>query len=125
MGPVSESFDLHATLTAIGQAFLAVVGHMLFKFGLHGLIMAALLALAALIFVRKNPLLQKSILTASRRVAIFCLVITLPGFLCLIIYGRLPDAGVFNVNSIGFICLWSLICLHLSAEEIYHRQSKT
>jgi hypothetical protein len=124
MGLTSESFDLHATLHSIGQAALAVTGHMLFKFGVHGLFMAAFMAIAGLVLVRKNPTLHKALLLVARRIAVFCAVISLPGIMCLIFYGKLPDAGVFNINSMGFICLWSLICVHLFAEEVYHGQLK-
>jgi hypothetical protein len=125
MDSVSEKFDLHTTLKAIGQAGLAVVCHMVFKFALHGLFMAVLLAVIGAILLRKSHRFGPPLLVVARRVAIVCLFLCLPGASALVLYGSLPPAGVFNINSIGFVCLWSLICLHLSAEEINHRESTT
>ena len=124
MEPAGDKFDLHATMQAIGQATIAVICHMIFKFAVHGLFMAALLAIIGLVLSRNKQKFGLPLLKVAGRIATACLVLSLPGCCSLVIYGRLPDAGVFNVNSIGFICLWSLICLHLSAEEINHSQSK-
>lgn len=123
MDNVSDKFDLHATLEAVGQAAIAVVCHMLFDFAVHGLFMALILAVAGFSLRESSHRFGVPLLAVSRRIAIFCAVLALPGTLCLAIYGHLPPAGVFNFNSIGFISLWSLICVHLSAEEINHRQS--
>ena len=122
---MSEKFDLHATLQAIGQALIAVICHMVFDFALHGLFMAGLLAVTGAILLKKRHRFGRPLLTVARRAALFCAVLCLPGAFCLAVYGSLPNAGVFNVNSLGFICAWSLICLHLSAEEINHSQSRT
>jgi len=123
MDSTSPKFDLHTTLEAIGQAGVAVVCHMFFKFALHGLFMATLLALIGTVLFKRNHAYGQPLLVVAKRIAIFCLLLAVPGGCSLLFYGKLPDAGVFNVNSIGFICLWSLICLHFSAEEILHRQS--
>jgi predicted branched-subunit amino acid permease len=125
MDSVSDKFDLHATLVAIGQAIGAVLGHMVFEFALHGLFMAILLGFIGAVFLQKRHRFAAPLLRVARRVAIVCLVLMLPGGFSLLVYGALPSAGVFNVNSIGFFCAWSLICLHLSAEEINHSQTTT
>lgn len=123
MGSVSDKFDLHATLQAIGQAATAVVCHMLFEFAMYGLLMAVLLAIAGAFYLSKQHRFGRPLITVSRRVATTCLILSLPGAWTLVFYGSLPSAGVFNVSSIGFICAWSLIFLHLSAEEIEHSQT--
>jgi hypothetical protein len=118
----SENFNLHATLAAVGQAALAVVCHMLFMWALHGLALAALVGLIGLILFKKGHRFGVPLMHVARRTAIFCLVVCLPGLAWLAAYSKLPDAGVFNFNSLGLIGFWSLIYLHLSAEEINHRQ---
>ena len=125
MGNVGEKFDLSATLSAVGQAALAVICHMLFEFAAHGLFMAALLAVAGVIFLTRRHHFGPPLLRVARRLGIFCAILALPGVLCIVFWGGLPSAGVFNVNSLGFICAWSLICLHLSAEEINHSQTSS
>jgi hypothetical protein len=123
MNSVSDKFDLQATLQAIGQAVTAVMCHMIFDFALYGLFMAVLLALAGAVYFRKRHRFGRPLLTVSRRVAMVCIVLSLPGVCSLVFYHALPSAGVFNVSSIGFICAWALIFLHLSAEEIEHSQT--
>ena len=124
MDSASEHFDLHATLASVGQALMAVFCHMLFMFSVHGLAMAAAIAVVAYVLKKRNHRFGLPLVKVAKRAAIFCIALALPGAYCLLVYGKLPDAGVFNFNSIGFFCLWSLIYLHLSAEEIYHRESR-
>jgi hypothetical protein len=49
------------------------------------------------------------------------LLLAFPGCISLIASHGLPPAGVANVNSIAFVIFWSLICVHLSAEEMNYR----
>ncbi len=122
MEALSDNFNLHATLVAIGQAIVAVVCHILYMWALHGLALALVLLAVGYILQRRQHKFGVPLLQVARRMLIFCTVVCLPGFLWLFAYGKLPDAGVFNFNSIGLIGLWSLIYLHISAEEINHRQ---
>jgi hypothetical protein len=122
MESASEVFNLHATLASVGQAMVAVVCHMLFTWALHGLGLAGVLALIGYVLYKRKHRFGIPLLYVARRTAIFCACVCVPGCLWLIVYGRLPDAGVFNFNSLGLIGFWSLIYLHLSAEEINHRQ---
>jgi uncharacterized membrane protein len=124
MESVSENFNLHATMQAIGSAAVAVIGHMLFKFAIHGLIMALVLMVVGFILAKRKHRFGKPLMLVTGRMCIFCAILCLPGAYFLVKDGQLPDAGVFNVNSYGFISLWSLIFLHLTAEETYHRESK-
>ena len=123
MEHVGAKFDFSATLAAIGQAAMAVICHMVFLFAAHGLCMAALLALAGTFCLARRHHFGPPLLRVARRLGIVCGILALPGALCIAFWGALPSAGVFNVNSLGFIWAWSLICLHLSAEEINHSQT--
>jgi hypothetical protein len=122
MDALSANFNLHATLEAIGQGIVAVVCHMLFDWALHGLILAGIVALIGFALQRRYPNFGRPLLRVSKRTSIFCAVVCVPGCLWFVAYGRLPDAGVFNFNSLGLIGLWSLIYVHLSAEEINHQR---
>jgi hypothetical protein len=124
MESTNENFNLHATLASVANAMVAVVCHMLFMWALHGLALSVLVALIGFILYKREHRFGIAMLTVAKRTAIFCACVCLPGALYLAMHGRLPDAGVFNFNSFGFIGFWSLIYLHLCAEEINHRQSK-
>jgi hypothetical protein len=115
---MEDSFNLHQTIVAIQQAMLGVICHMVFDFAVHGLAMA--LTVGAIGFVlnaRKNRF-GKPLINVCRKLSIFTLLLASPGAIAFFILGHLPATGVYNVNSIGFIIFWSLLCLHLSAEEM-------
>lgn len=114
----TSSFNLHQTIDMIVKAINAVVCHMLFDFAVHGLVMTAILiSIGAFFFSRKHPF-APCIFTVAKRIAIFSLLLSVPGVISLLIARHLPDAGVFNFNSIGLLCFWSLISVHLVFEEI-------
>jgi hypothetical protein len=113
-----DSFNLHKTLAAIGQAMQSVFSHMLFDFALHGFILAFILAALGIILIRRKHAYGLSVIKVAKRISIFCGVFAVPGTLYLMVHHHLPDAGVFSFNSIGLLCFWSLICTHLVAEEI-------
>jgi hypothetical protein len=119
MDNISANFDLHATIQAVQQAIVAVTCHMLFSFALHGLFLAFVVAALGFLLAIGKHRFAPSLIKVAQRTSIFCLLLALPGIASLIFFGKLPDAGVFNFNSVGLICLWSLIYLHLSAAEIY------
>jgi hypothetical protein len=60
-------------------------------------------------------------MSVGKRLSIFCALLMLPGIFSLIFAGGLPSTGVFSINSLGFIVFWSLICVHLSAEEMNYQ----
>lgn len=121
-----ETFNLQATLQATGQAFQAVVCHVFFDAALHGLAMAAVVGFIGLILDRRGKRPGKPLLNVCRKLSVFCLVLMIPGAVAFVTMGKLPPVGVYNVNSVGFICFWSLVCLHISAEEMeywfFHRR---
>jgi hypothetical protein len=114
----TSSFNLHQTIAIITKAIEAVVCHMLFDFALHGIIISIVLVIIAAYLSSQKSFYAPSILRVAKRIVIFCLVVAIPGALSLLINRCLPDAGVFNFNSIGLLSFWSLICVHLVFEEI-------
>lgn len=126
MEGASETFNLEATINAIGQALQAVVCHVFFDAALHGLAMAALVGLIGFVLYKNGKRPGKPLLNVCRKLSVFCFFVMLPGLFCLATMGKLPPVGVYNVNSIGFICFWALVCVHISAEEMeywfFHRK---
>lgn len=118
MDRISEGFNLHETIQAIGQALQAVICHMLFDAALHGLAMAAIFALLGFILFKWKIRFGKPFIAVGKRLGLACGILLIPGLISLAIAGHLPNAGLFNINSLGFICFWSLVCVHLSAEEM-------
>ena len=114
----AEPFNLDAFLASVWQALNALVCHVWFDAAVHGMAMAAAIAIAGIILHKRGLRFGVPLLSVGKKLAIFCLFLLAPGALSLITHGKLPDAGVFNVSSLGFIAFWSLISLHLSAEEM-------
>ncbi|SRR5579875_2630763 len=113
-----ERFNLDATLAALGQAAGALVCHALFDAAVHGLAVAAAVAAVGLLIARRQSRLGRPLLAAGRKLGIFCAALAVPGLISLLTSGRLPPVGVFHFSSLGFVVFWSLISLHLSAEEM-------
>jgi hypothetical protein len=114
----TTNFNLHQTIDTITTAFEAVICHMLFDFAVHGFVMAFILALIAAFLSSRKSLYAMCIFRVVKRISIFSLLVSVPGLLSLIINRHLPNAGVFNFNSIGLLSFWSLISVHLVFEEI-------
>ncbi len=121
MDAISEGFNLHQTLAMIGQAFQAVVCNVFFDAALHGLAIAVLFAVIGFILLKRKPKIGKPFISVGKRLSIFCGILMVPGLISLIMAGHLPSTGVFSINSLGFIVFWSLICVHLSAEEMNYQ----
>jgi hypothetical protein len=115
---MEESFNLHQTVLAVQQAVIGVVCHMIFDAAIHGLAMALILGGIGLTLKLRQNRFGQPLINVCRRLSFVCLLLASPGALTLIFQGHLPPSGVYNVNSIGFIIFWSLICLHFSAEEM-------
>lgn len=115
--PVGQDrFDLDACLAAMKEGLAAVVCHIGFDAAIHGLIFAVVVGLAGL--SRRNDRFGKPLVAVSRKLALFCLILLLPGALSVAFTGRLPSTGTFQISSLGFIVFWTLITLHLCAEEM-------
>jgi MYXO-CTERM domain-containing protein len=113
-----EKFNLDSALAGAWQAFQAVVCHIGFEAALHGLAFAVVLGLAGLVFIRRRQRFGRPLLAVCWKLSLFCLVLMLPGVLTLVLSGQLPPTGTLKISSLGFMAFWSLISLHLSAEEM-------
>jgi hypothetical protein len=114
----ADRFDLDATLAAISQACTALFCHALFLAALHGLAVAAVVGISGYFIATRGVRFGKPLVAVSRKLFIFCGVLTVPGLGALLFSGHLPPVGVFHFSSLGFIVFWSVISLHLSAEEM-------
>jgi hypothetical protein len=121
MDRISEGFSLHETIQMIGQGLQGVICHVFFDAALHGLAIAVLFAIIGVALLKSRPKIGKPFIAVGKRLSIFCAVLMVPGLISLAVAGHLPSTGVFEVNHLGFIIFWSLICVHLSAEEMNHQ----
>ncbi len=117
----SSTFSFQQTVDLVTQALGAIFCHVVFDAGLHGLFMALIVGAIGYACHLKGAKQGKPLLKVCKKLSIFCLFIMIPGFISLLTTRGLPPVGVYNVHSIGFICFWSLICLHISAEEMNHQ----
>lgn len=115
---MEQTFNLHATVVAIQQALFAVICHMLFDFAMHGFVLAISLGLLGFFMNLRGNRYGKPLMNVCRRLSIFCLALSSPGWITLLVQHHLPPTGVYNVNSIGFIIFWSMVCVHGVAEEM-------
>ena len=117
----TESFNLHTTLIQINQAVFAVVCHIFFEAGLHGLISALIIGIIGSILLMRKQRFGKPFIAVGKKLGLVCSGLMLPGILAILKLGHLPAAGVFNVNSLGFMVFWSLVSLYLCAEEMNYQ----
>lgn len=114
---MEDSFNLHQTIIAIQQAFFGVTCHMIFDAALHGFALALVLGAAGFILNLKKNRYGIPLMNVCKKLSLVCALLALPGAITFLILGHLAPAGVFNVNSVGFIIFWSWISLHTFAEE--------
>ncbi len=115
-----EKFDFQQTVSEVWQAAWGVIGHCLFDAALNGFILAFVLACVALILrnSKTNHRFTKPLFSVARRLSMVCAVVAVPGVLYLISTGKLPAAGNYNVTSLGYIVWWSMVSVHMCAEEM-------
>lgn len=118
MNGVPVTFDLAATLHAIGQAFIAVICRIGFEVAVHGLAVAFLVGILGLIFLQRQHKAGRPLLVVCKKLSIFCGVLALPGTICLLSSHVLPKVNTLQLNSIGLLGFWSLVVLHLIMEEM-------
>ena len=118
MPPGQERFDLDACLSSLKEGLTAVVCHVGFDAALHGLAFALVIGLCGLIMRGRGKRSGKPLIAVCLKLSAFCLLLMLPGLAALAVQGALPSTGTFQISSLGFIVFWTLICLHLSAEEM-------
>lgn len=114
---MDETFNLHQTIAAVQQALYGVICHILFDAALHGFVMALALGAIGFVLAKRSNRFGKPLMNVCRRLSLFCVFLAVPGVLALIFQKHLPPTGNYNVNSLGFVIFWSMICVHLSAEE--------
>lgn len=113
-----EKFNFQQTVSEVGQAAIAVIGHCLFDAAINGFLLAIVIALVALILSRTKHRFTKPLFSVARRLSIVCAVVAVPGVLYLIFTGKLPSSGNYNVTSLGYIVWWSMVSVHMCAEEM-------
>lgn len=114
----AEKFNFQETVHEVGQAAIAVIGHCLFDAAVAGFVLALVLALVALVLSRSKHRFTKPLFSVSRRLSMVCAVVAVPGVLYLIFSGKLPNSGNYNVSFLGYIVWWSMVSVHMCAEEM-------
>jgi len=117
----SEAFNLHETVNMVFHAMYAVTCNICFWAAVHGIATALLFGIIGFILFKRKVSVGRPFMSVCRRLSMFCLLLAVPGCISLLALHGLPSAGVANVNSIAFVIFWSLICVHLSAEEMNYR----
>ncbi len=118
---MEDTFNLHETVNMVMGAINAVICNIFFWAAVHGLAIAVCFGVIGFILFKRKVPVGRPFMLVCRRLCLVCALLAVPGLLSLCMAHGLPPAGVANVNSIAFIVFWSLICVHLSYEEMNHR----
>ncbi len=114
-------FSVSETMQHVTAAAYGVFCHIIFDGAVHGLVVALiLLTTGALLSTRKHRL-AAPFLIVGKKLLIFCLIVASPGLYTFLTTHALPPVGNYNINSIGYFSLWSLICAHGLGEEINYQ----
>lgn len=113
-----DKFDFDATVRTVGEAIVSVICHILFDFALVGIGVAAVLATCAYFLGKRKHHFTQPFFVVARRVSTACLALAIPGLVCLLLTGRLPESGVYINFSFGFLVLWTMVTIYLCAEQI-------
>lgn len=114
----AEKFDFHQTVGEVWQAASAVIGHCLFDAAKNGFVLAFIIACVALFLSRTKHRFTKPLFAVARRLSLVCAVVAVPGVLYLLFTGKLPNSGNYNVTDLGYIVWWSMVSVHMCAEEM-------
>ncbi|HEY9793342.1 MAG TPA: hypothetical protein V6D22_23275 [Candidatus Obscuribacterales bacterium] len=114
----TETFDLQATVNMVGHAFVAVICNIGFQVATAGLSVAIVLALSGFICLSRGRRPGKPLLAVSRKIAIVCAGIGLPGLITLLTRGALPAVNQLVLNPFGLIGFWGLVAAHMCMEEM-------
>lgn len=114
----TETFDLQATVHMVGQAFIAVLCNIGFQVATAGLSVAIVLALSGLICLSRGRRPGKPLLAVSRKIAILCGCLGIPGLIALFTRGALPPVNQLVLNPFGLIGFWGLVAAHMCMEEM-------
>jgi hypothetical protein len=113
----AEPFDLGATVSMIFQALVAVVSTIGFQAASAGLIVACVIGLLGYVAILRKQRHAKPLLNVCRKVSIFCVVLGLPGTICLFTMGHLPQVNQLQLHPFGLLGFWALVIAHLCMEE--------
>lgn len=114
----AEKFNFQQTVSEVGQAATAVIGHCLFDAAVNGFVLALIIACTAMFLSRTKHRFTKPLFSVARRLSMVCAVVAIPGILNLIFTGKLPNSGNYNISSLGYIVWWSMVSVHMCAEEM-------
>ena len=114
----AEKFNFQQTVSEVGQAAIAVIGHCLFDAAVGGFVLAFVLFCTAVVLSLSKHRFTKPLFSVARRLSIVCAVVGMPGVLYLIFTGKLPNSGNYNVTMLGYIVWWSMVSVHMCAEEM-------
>jgi hypothetical protein len=115
------TFDLQATINAVLQALSAVVCNIGFQVATVGLIVALIIGSAGVISLTRGKRTGKPLLAVSRKMAIFCVCLSLPGVASLVTQGRLPAVNQLVLHPFGLFGFWGLVTAHLCMEEMNYQ----
>ncbi|MBX9671690.1 MAG: hypothetical protein K2X93_29145 [Candidatus Obscuribacterales bacterium] len=117
-----EKFDFHATVDAVWQALFSVTCHILFDFALVGLGIATFIGACAFVFKARQHRFARPFTSVAIRLGSVCLGLAVPGLVCLVFTGKLPDSGVYGNNCfLGFLVFWSMVTIYLLGEEMNYQ----
>ncbi|MBI5176266.1 MAG: hypothetical protein SFV17_26765 [Candidatus Obscuribacter sp.] len=112
-----DKFNLSEVLQQVGNAAYSVSCHIIFDLAVHGLAIALFMLTIGLILASMRHRLSGPFLVVGRKLGLVCSIGAVPGVVTLLSSHSLPPVGVYNINSLGYICLWSLITAHMLGEE--------
>jgi hypothetical protein len=107
----SSTFSFQQTVDAVMQALGAIVCHVVFDAGLHGLFMALIVGAIGYACHLRGAKQGKPLLNVCKKLSIFCLAIMIPGFISLITTHSLPPVGVYNIHLVSFASGVSFACI--------------
>ncbi len=113
-----SDFNFSLLLKNIENAIVIVASRIIFDFGSHGLILATVVLIIGFYGKKKAKNYAKPFYEVAKKLYITCFIFMIPGILSLITHGSIPKAGVYNINSLGYLGLWSLITCYLCMEEM-------
>lgn len=119
--PGSEPFDLQATFALVWNALVSVVCTIGFQLAVHGLIVAAVICLIALICMQRRSKAAAPLFVVVKKIAISCAVLAVPGAISLVTSGHLPPVNRLELNSFGLLGFWALVTAHFCMEEMNHQ----
>jgi hypothetical protein len=114
----TETFDLQATVSTVLNALGAVICTIGFQAAVHGLLVALVILTCAFFAMRRQSKTARPLLVVAKKISIFCVVLGIPGSICLVTSGHLPQVNQLELNGFGLLGFWALVTAHLCMEEM-------